>query len=112
MFDATRIYLFVFGLLTIAGGVLGFVKAKSRASLIAGSLSGVLLLAAGYVVGSSRTLGLVLGLVISVALLGRFGMTFRRSRKMMPAGVMTILALAGGLLTTLALATASGAGGR
>src|SRR4051794_8264502 len=43
MFDLARIYLFGFGALTIAGGVMGFVKAKSRASLIAGTISGVLL---------------------------------------------------------------------
>ena len=39
MLELARIYLFVFGVLTIAGGVMGFVKAKSKPSLIAGGIS-------------------------------------------------------------------------
>ena len=39
MLDAIRFYLFLFGVLTIAGGIMGFVKAKSRASLIAGTIA-------------------------------------------------------------------------
>ena len=71
MLDLTRVYLFVFGLLAIGGGILGFVKAKSRASLIAGGLSGLCLLVAGYLMGSSSLqAGLGLGLVVSVALAG------------------------------------------
>ena len=44
MIDVTKIYYFVFGALTIVGGVMGYVKAKSAASLIAGGLCGVYLL--------------------------------------------------------------------
>jgi uncharacterized membrane protein (UPF0136 family) len=46
MFSLVRAYFFVFGLLSIAGGVMGFVKAQSRASLISGGIAGVLLLVA------------------------------------------------------------------
>lgn len=49
--EFARIYLFVFGVLTIAGGVIGFVKAQSRPSLLAGAISGVSLLLAAYMVG-------------------------------------------------------------
>jgi uncharacterized membrane protein (UPF0136 family) len=47
MIDVTKIYYFIFGALTILGGVIGFVKKASSASLIAGGLCGVLLLIAG-----------------------------------------------------------------
>jgi uncharacterized membrane protein (UPF0136 family) len=104
MLDLVRLYLFAFGVITIAGGVMGFVKAKSRPSLIAGSFSGVLLLGAGYLVGSSQArVGLILGLIISLGLAGRFITTFRKSGKVMPAGLMAVLGVAGVILTVVGL---------
>ena len=35
--EAAKIYFIIFGLLTIAGGILGYVKAGSTASIIAGA---------------------------------------------------------------------------
>jgi uncharacterized membrane protein (UPF0136 family) len=99
MFDVLRIYLFVFGVLTIAGGVMGFVKAKSNASLIAGGVSGVLLLVAGYLLGSaSAQAGAILGLVVSVALAGRFVPSYLKTKKAMPAGMMAVLSVIGVVL--------------
>lgn len=105
MLELVRIYLFVFGVVTIAGGVMGFVKAKSRASLIAGSISGIALLAAGWLIGgsSTTTTGLALGFAISLALAGRFGNAFRQTKKVMPAGLMAGLGVAGVVLTILGL---------
>jgi uncharacterized membrane protein (UPF0136 family) len=102
-FELARIYLFTFGVLTIAGGILGFVKAKSRASLIAGSVAGLLLLVAGHLVGTSGRNGLFLGLAVSLSLTSRFGAAYFRSRKLMPAGLMTILGIIGVVLTALGL---------
>jgi len=105
MIDAARLYLLVFGVLTIAGGIMGYVKAKSRASLVAGGVAGLLLLLAGYAVGAGRTTaGLGLGLAVSIALVGRFGSVFAKSRKVMPAGLMTLLGAVGVVLTGLGLA--------
>jgi uncharacterized membrane protein (UPF0136 family) len=104
MFDLVRFYLFGFGVLTIAGGVMGFVKAKSKPSLIAGSVAGALLVLAGYLVGTTGRLGLFLGLAISVALAGRFVGAYRKTKKVMPAGLMAILGIAGVVLTIAALA--------
>jgi len=103
MLEVVRLYLFVFGILTIAGGVMGFVKAKSRPSLIAGSVSGLLLLAAGYLVGSHGRVGLILGLIISLGLAGRFITAYRKSGKLMPAGLMAVLGAAGVILTAISL---------
>ena len=103
MLELARFYLLVFGVLTIAGGVMGFVKAKSRPSLIAGGISGAALIVAGYLVGTGARLGLIVGLVVSAALAGRFVMTFRKSRKVMPAGLMAGLGIAGVVVTALAL---------
>ncbi|MDF2695179.1 MAG: hypothetical protein K0S65_3562, partial [Labilithrix sp.] len=86
MYEATRIYLYVFGVLTIAGGVMGFVKAKSTPSLVAGGLAGGLLLVAGYLAGTVGRNGFILGQMVSVALAIRFVSAFIRTRKTMPAG--------------------------
>ena len=104
MFDLVRFYLFGFGALTIAGGVMGFVKAKSRASLIAGSISGALLILAGYLVGTNGRLGLFLGLGVSAALAARFISSYRKSKKFIPAGLMAVLGVVGVVLTGLVLA--------
>jgi uncharacterized membrane protein (UPF0136 family) len=104
MLDLVRIYLFVFGILTAIGGVMGFVKAKSRASLVAGGVSGALLLVAGYLMGSANVqVGLILGGVLSVALAGRFVPSFLKTKKVMPAGLMAALSLVGIIATILGL---------
>jgi uncharacterized membrane protein (UPF0136 family) len=103
MFQVVWAYLYVFGALTIAGGVVGFVKAKSKASLIAGTVAGVLLLVSGYLVGTSGRNGLFLGLAVSASLAARFVGAFARSRKVMPAGVMAVLSVVGVVLTVLAI---------
>ncbi len=106
MLDLVRAYLLLFGVVTIAGGVIGFVRAKSTASLVAGGISGGLLVFAAYAIPvfdpRPRT-GLLLGLVVSLALAARFGMAFRKTRKAMPAGLIAALAIAGVLLTAAAL---------
>lgn len=104
MFQVVWAYLYVFGVLTIAGGVVGFVKAKSRASLIAGTVAGVLLLLSGYLVGTRGRDGLFLGLAVSLSLAARFVGAYARSRKVMPAGVMAALGVIGVVLTALAIA--------
>ena len=38
--EAAKIYFVIFGLLTIAGGIVGYVKAGSVASVIAGAITG------------------------------------------------------------------------
>lgn len=103
MVDLARLYLFGFGVLTVAGGIMGFVKAKSQPSLIAGSVAGALLFLAGYLVGTSGRLGLFLGLGVSAALATRFVMTYRKSKKLMPAGLMAALGIAGVAVTIAAL---------
>lgn len=103
MLEAVRIYLYVFGALTIAGGVMGFVKAKSRPSLVAGGTSGALLLVAAYLVGARPAFGLGLGLVVSLGLAGRFIGVFRKSGKLMPAGLMAVLGTLGVFLTAYGL---------
>lgn len=105
MIEPTKIYFFVFGALTVLGGLMGFIKKKSRASLIAGGMTGALLIVAGGLMQDGRAqAGLILGLVVSLALAGQFVPKFLRTRSMMPAGMMAVLSVIGLVLGALALA--------
>ncbi|MEO5717154.1 MAG: TMEM14 family protein [Chthoniobacterales bacterium] len=95
MFSPTKIYFIVFGLLTIAGGAMGYVKAGSTASLIAGSISGILLVAAAFLLPGHVLAGLALGGIVSLLLAARFLPAFFRSGKMMPDGMMALLSILG-----------------
>ena len=93
--DATSIYFLIFGALTIIGGVIGYVKAGSLPSIIAGAITGVLLLVAGWILPANRTTGLVIGLIVSLLLAAQFVPKFIRTKSVMPAGLMSILSVIG-----------------
>jgi uncharacterized membrane protein (UPF0136 family) len=95
MLDIARIYFFIFGALTIAGGVMGYVKAGSTISLLAGAITGLLLLAAGFVLPEHDTAGLIIAALTSLLLAGQFVPKFIRTGKAMPAGMMAILSAIG-----------------
>ncbi len=99
----TQFYYYVFGLITLGGGIQAFVQVKSTASLIAGGISGVLLLLAGWLLQAGQfTAGLVLGLIVNLGLAGRFLPKFFKEKSWWPAGVEGWLGLAGLVLTVLA----------
>lgn len=103
MLDLTKIFYFVFGLITLGGGIQAFLSAGSKASLIAGGISGLLLLVAGWLVQSGKTTpGLILGLVVTLGLAGRFLPLFFKGGGWWPAGVEGWLGLVGLVLTVLA----------
>jgi uncharacterized membrane protein (UPF0136 family) len=61
-----------YGLVSLLGGVMGYVKAKSRASLIAGGVSGVLLLGSAALATVYPVAGFATAALVSLALVGRF----------------------------------------
>ena len=93
----------VYGLCSLIGGVIGYAKAKSQASLVAGSLSGVLLLACAYGLSHGRRVAMVGSLLIALLLGGRFLGTWRRTHRMMPDVLMIVLSLATLLTVSLQL---------
>ncbi len=93
--EAAKIYFIVFGVLTIAGGVVGYVKADSVASIIAGSITGVLLLVAAFLLPEHRAIGLATAFIISLLLAAQFAPKFLRTGRVMPAGMMSILSVIG-----------------
>ena len=95
MLSAARIYFIVFGVLTIAGGIVGYVKAGSIVSVIAGSISGILLLVGAFILPEHRVAGLIIALVVSLLLAAQFIPKYFRTGKMMPAGLMGLLSVIG-----------------
>lgn len=80
--------LLVFALLVVIGGVQGFM-AGSAASLIAAVVSGALLLYSRWLWGEKNLAGLIVGLVVSIALFGRFAsVAVKDGLTMWPGGVV------------------------
>ena len=95
MIGAAKTYFIIFGLLTILGGVIGYVSKGSAASVIAGSISGILLLVAAFLLPGNVVAGLALAGVVSILLAGRFVPAFMKTGGFMPAGMMSILSVIG-----------------
>jgi len=93
--EASKIYFIAFGVLTIVGGVIGYLKAGSVASIIAGSITGVLLLVAAFLLPEHRAIGLATAFIISLLLAAQFVPKFIRTGRVMPAGMMSILSVIG-----------------
>ena len=93
--EAAKIYFVVFGLLTIAGGIVGYAKAGSAASIIAGSIAGVLLLVAAFLLPNHAIIGLMIAGIVSLLLVAQFIPKFLKTGRVMPAGLMSVLSVIG-----------------
>lgn len=91
-----------YGLLTLIGGVAGYLKAKSKPSLISGLISGILLIAAALIQLQGFPIGLLLARIITVALITVFAFRLQKTRKFMPAGLMIV---AGAIALTIMLSS-------
>ena len=78
------IILWVYIVLLISGGVMGFVKAKSKASLIASLAFGLPL-----ILTATGTLPSIVATVCLVLLLIFFGKKYLKGKQFMPSGLMT-----------------------
>jgi uncharacterized membrane protein (UPF0136 family) len=99
---AAKIYFIVFGILTIAGGVVGYVKAGSVASIVAGGITGVLLLVAAFLLPECQIVGLATACIVSLLLAAQFVPKFLRTGRVMPAGMMSILSVIGIIVAIVA----------
>ena len=71
-----EIWAFVYGVLTLAGGIMGYIKAGSQVSLISGGLSGLIILGSALLYVQQKPLGYYGLLGISAVLSVFFGMRF------------------------------------
>lgn len=102
MLGPAKIYFIIFGILTIAGGIIGYVKAGSMPSIIAGSITGILLLIGAWILPEHRLAGLLTVLIVSLLLAVQFIPKFIQTGKAMPAGMMSILSVIGIIVALVA----------
>jgi uncharacterized membrane protein (UPF0136 family) len=82
-----ELILWIYIVLLVIGGVIGFVKAKSKPSLIASSIFAVALALVNLRIVEVKNLAdILLSLLIVV-----FAMRYAKTKKFMPAGMMIIL---------------------
>ncbi len=89
-----QITLGIYGVLLAVGALIGYFKAGSRPSLIAGSISSIAAFTAlGLSINSSRW-GIALGLILSICLFVLFGYRYAvKTGKFMPSGFLAVISL-------------------
>tara|TARA_Y100000588_G_C13926081_1_gene783627 strand:+ start:331 stop:645 length:315 start_codon:yes stop_codon:yes gene_type:complete len=80
--------LWVYIVLLVSGGLVGYIKAKSKASIIASTISAIPLILVAL-----KILPSTLGNILLAVLLILFGTKYIRSGKFMPSGMMGIITL-------------------
>ena len=99
----TKVYYLIFAFLTILGGVMGYLKAKSFISLISGSISGAVLIIASYLLPARPIVAGCIALCVSVLLAGKFVPDFIHKKAFVPGGLMAFLSVVSIIVTILAL---------
>ena len=82
--DSAAVLAGCYGVVSIAGGVLGYVNAKSRASLLAGTIAGTALLVCAVGLARGAAAAEAGTLAVSALLAARFFGSWRRRRRVMP----------------------------
>jgi uncharacterized membrane protein (UPF0136 family) len=95
------IAVIVYGIAVAAGGVMGFVEAKSIMSILTGGLAGLLLIGAGIMSASQPKVGYGFATFLAIALTGFFIYRFMSTHKAMPA--MGVIGLSVIMLVLLAI---------
>jgi uncharacterized membrane protein (UPF0136 family) len=99
-----QITLVIYAVLLAVGGVIGFTKAGSKPSLIAGMASAVGALLAFILSLQNRTLGMGLACLLAIVLFVFFGYRYAaKTRKFMPAGLLSVVSLVVLVISILAL---------
>jgi uncharacterized membrane protein (UPF0136 family) len=91
----------IYGILSLIGGIIGYKQAGSKVSLLSGAVSGLLLIIAAILQLQGQSYGFILASVITGILVIVFALRLQKTRKFMPAGLMTIL----GVVTFLVIAS-------
>lgn len=83
-----------YGILAIVGGIIGYVQAQSKPSLISGTISGLLLIFAGVMQLQGQGWGLIIATIVTAVIVIVFTIRLTKTRKFMPAGLMIVLGVA------------------
>ena len=101
--ENAAIEVWVYGVIMILGGIAGFARVGSKASLISGVGFGLMLLLSGIGVWNGSQNSLIMAILIALLLVVLFAIRYVKKRRFMPAGVLAILSLVAIVLFTRAL---------
>jgi len=87
------IIVWVYAVLMAVGGVFGYFKVHSKASLISGVGFGLMLVFSGYGVWQGRREELVASAIIAASLVVIFAIRVLKTRRFMPAGALALLSV-------------------
>lgn len=87
------IAVIIYGLFVLIGGMIGFAKAHSLASLLMGTMFASALVGSGIAMLKSIKIGYYLASVLSFILLLFFGYRLAMTKSFMPAGMMCVMSL-------------------
>lgn len=97
----------IFAVFMLVGGYMGYVQARSKASLIAGSAFAALLAVAAFLVADenvqTKQYGVILTFVLGAVNLVFGIMRYSKTKKLMPAGIIAIMSAALLLLAAIEL---------
>ncbi len=86
MLETAKLSIVILSVLTAVGGIMGFVKGKSKASLIAGVGSAIALVGCFIFVGQNARQGLLAAFVVCIVLEFIFYARMKKTKKAMPGG--------------------------
>jgi uncharacterized membrane protein (UPF0136 family) len=89
----STVAVLVYGILALVGGIIGYQNAGSKMSLISGTITGLLLILSSIILFQGQAWGFTLGLAITGLLVIVFAIRLVKTRKFMPAGLMSIFGL-------------------
>ncbi|MDJ0731605.1 MAG: TMEM14 family protein [Crocosphaera sp.] len=84
----------IYAILLLLGGIMGYITARSKPSLISGVVSGLLLLIAAFLQWQQISAGLVLAQITTLVLAIVFAIRLWKTRKFIPAGLMLVFSVA------------------
>ncbi|MFQ3577841.1 MAG: TMEM14 family protein [Verrucomicrobiia bacterium] len=101
MISFAKSFFLAFGLLVLLGGILGYINAKSLPSLIAGGVSGLVLIALAIRLGAGQSITLWMLIIVSLLLAGRFLQPWIKSGFQLPDSTLPLLSLLGSWILIL-----------
>lgn len=108
LFQIAPWLILIYAVVVLLGGVMGYLKAKSKVSLFSGLGSGIGLLVAWFVFRQTPLIGLGLATLIALVLVVVFALRFSRTRAFMPAGLMMVFSLGAVVVFLLSLLSTGG----
>ena len=90
----TATVVFIYGLLILLGGLMGYLKGGSQISLLSGGTFGLALLISAYLIFKGQLTAQYIALALTFILDATFTYRFAKTLHFFPAGLFSLLSLA------------------